>query len=317
MSFDPQIFKQVVAKIKETIQENPRRIPEYVRLAFHDQGTYHKELNKGGGGTVQFMLPGDDNPTGLPHNGGLAEPINILKATIAGFEGVSLADTIQLAGATAIKVAGGPSIPIKWGRTDHPQETAQEIIDFYKGKYGNNAMSFILPKPNHVKELETFYVDKFGFDVVKVVVMNGAHTLGGVKRDVFKYTGTDKPNPDFLTWTATPFQFNNEYYKNVRDLGWESTFRESDGELKSLIWVDSLKEETPKKDKELILLETDFVQRLNIRNVEEEIAGKWKETVNLFANDQDEFFRQFAEVFKQISEFGWEDKLQDLIEVEE
>merc|ERR1712151_749665 len=92
--------------------------PIFVRLAWHDSGTYHKEITSfpecGGANGSIIHQPEIDRGA----NNGLTKAVRFLAPFKEKYPAVSWADLIQMASACAIQVAGGPVIPMKYGRKD-------------------------------------------------------------------------------------------------------------------------------------------------------------------------------------------------------
>ncbi|KAH0740756.1 hypothetical protein KY290_033799 [Solanum tuberosum] len=86
-----------------------------LRLVFHDAGTFEIDEKTGGmNGSIVYELD-------RPENKGLKKSLKILdkaKSQIDLVQSVSWADIIALAGAEAVSLCGGPSIPIQLGRID-------------------------------------------------------------------------------------------------------------------------------------------------------------------------------------------------------
>ncbi|KAG1369934.1 putative L-ascorbate peroxidase 6, chloroplastic/mitochondrial [Cocos nucifera] len=92
--------------------------PILVRLGWHDAGTYDKNIAEwpqcgGANGSLRFEIE-------LKHaaNAGLVNALKLLQPIKDKYSGVTYADLFQLASATAIEEAGGPKIPMKYGRVD-------------------------------------------------------------------------------------------------------------------------------------------------------------------------------------------------------
>jgi len=273
--------------------------PPFLRLAFHDFGTFHLEHGKGGGGgTVRFLLPDGKKPDELlclPQNAGLIGTIKLLEPIQKDFN-ISWADLFVFAGVVAVKTLGGPSIPFKSGRVDWEQKDSVELMNFYKDKYSSEVPNWklmVLPKPNHAELLVKFYKEKYGFGIREIVTFNGAHTVGG----------TTFPDGVHRTWTTTPQKFTNAYYTGLFNLQWgaQNTLAAHDDDKgdagNRLIWRDG-------KDNKLVLLETDFVQRTNLR-VENEVFVEMRNIAKEYAASESAFFTNFVEVFAKASELGW------------
>jgi L-ascorbate peroxidase len=93
------------------------KAPAVLRLAFHDAGTYRVSDGLGGAnGSILYEL---DRPESFGLKRGLRpvqDALEALRGTPAA--GLSLADLIQLAGAHAVAVTGGPLIRVPLGRLD-------------------------------------------------------------------------------------------------------------------------------------------------------------------------------------------------------
>jgi L-ascorbate peroxidase len=89
-----------------------------VRLGWHDAGTYDKNITEwpkcgGANGSLRFGVE-------LVHaaNKGLLKALFLVIPIKSKYAGVTYADIFQLASATAIEEAGGPKIPMIYGRAD-------------------------------------------------------------------------------------------------------------------------------------------------------------------------------------------------------
>jgi L-ascorbate peroxidase len=89
--------------------------PLFVRLAWHDSGTYDDSLKdqewpKAGGaiGSIRFKPE-------IQHgaNAGLASAVELLEPVKAKFPDMSYSDIFQMASARSIELAGGPKIDMK------------------------------------------------------------------------------------------------------------------------------------------------------------------------------------------------------------
>ncbi|KAF0888395.1 hypothetical protein E2562_014213 [Oryza meyeriana var. granulata] len=92
--------------------------PILVRLGWHDAGTYDKNITEwpkcgGANGSLRFEIE-------LKHaaNAGLVNALKLIQPIKDKYAGVTYADLFQLASATAIEEAGGPKIPMIYGRLD-------------------------------------------------------------------------------------------------------------------------------------------------------------------------------------------------------
>ena len=92
--------------------------PIFIRLAWHDSGTYDSKTKKGGAnGSIRFMPE-----IGHGANAGLQKALDLLKPIKEKYDILSWADIIQMASALSVEHAGGPKIAMKYGRVDVPDE---------------------------------------------------------------------------------------------------------------------------------------------------------------------------------------------------
>jgi catalase (peroxidase I) len=79
---------------------------------------------------------------------GLVDALNLLKDIADSHRGVSYADLFQMASGVAIQLAGGPHIPLRYGRkdVDVPEGCAPEGRLPGRNKENKNLSSFVLLK---------------------------------------------------------------------------------------------------------------------------------------------------------------------------
>lgn len=130
----------------------------------------------------------------VKYNGGLSKAIVILEKIKIKYDRVSWADLIQMAGAVAVELAGGPAISMVYGRKDCLQGDGYKINVSTKVSAASLLslyLQFVLqirhcpaacaPFPDassspdiHIRNL--FY--RLGFTNQEAVALLGAHTLG-------------------------------------------------------------------------------------------------------------------------------------------
>ncbi|RZC54410.1 hypothetical protein C5167_013265 [Papaver somniferum] len=124
---DPDQLKSAREDIKQLLKTTFCH-PIMIRLGWHDAGTYNKDIQEfpqrgGANGSLRFDVE-------LKHgaNAGLVNALKLLQPIKEKYPGVTYADLFQLASATAIEDAGGPKIPMKYGRVDVsvPDECPEE-----------------------------------------------------------------------------------------------------------------------------------------------------------------------------------------------
>lgn len=199
--------------------------PILVRLAWHDSGTYNKGLAgkewPNAGGAIGSIIT--DHEINAGPNAGLKKAYtSYLKPIKEAVPGVSWADLIQLASATAIEVEGGPKIPMKYGRVDGTPTELQ-------------APPFGLPDafPSDPVEHLKFVFYKYNMDDKDIVALSGAHTLGRAFKDrsgtveegsmgpFTEYTKRGCPmmanslTPGGRSWTKNWTKFDNSYFTEL------------------------------------------------------------------------------------------------------
>lgn len=147
--------------------------PILVRLAWHDAGTFDQSVptwpNCGGAnGSIRF-----DPEMNHGANAGLKKGIGYLAPFHEKYPLISWADLIQLAGATAIECAGGPKIPMRYGRVDvkGPEECAVE------GNLPAAEPPFEDGSADAAAHLRAVF-GRMGFNDQEIVALSGAHTIG-------------------------------------------------------------------------------------------------------------------------------------------
>ncbi|KAJ9189575.1 hypothetical protein P3X46_000849 [Hevea brasiliensis] len=213
--------------------------PIMLRLAWHDAGTYDKNIKTGGpNGSIR-------NEEEYTHgsNNGLKIAIDFCEEVKAKHPKITYADLYQLAGVVAVEVTGGPSIDFVPGRKDSkvsPEEG--RLPDAKKG-------------PRHLRDI--FY--RMGLSDKDIVALSGGHTLGRAHPE---RSGFDGP------WTKEPLKFDNSYF------------------------VELLKGET----EGLLKLPTDIALLQD---------PGFRPYVELYAKDEEAFFRDYAVSHKKLSELGF------------
>ncbi|KAK6938385.1 hem peroxidase [Dillenia turbinata] len=199
---DPDQLKSAKEDIKELLKTTFCH-PILVRLGWHDSGTYDKNIEEwpkrgGANGSLRFDIE-------LKHaaNAGLVNALKLLQPIKDKYSGLTYADLFQLASATAVEEAGGPKIPMKYGRVDvsGPEQCPEE------GKLPDAGP----PSPSeHLRE--------------EIVALSGAHTLGrsrpersGWGKPETKYTKDGPGAPGGQSWTVQWLKFDNSYFKDIKE----------------------------------------------------------------------------------------------------
>ncbi|CAI9115412.1 OLC1v1016312C2 [Oldenlandia corymbosa var. corymbosa] len=232
---DPEQLKKAREEIKELLRTKYCH-PIMVRLGWHDAGTYNKNIEEwpqrgGANGSLRFeielkhaanagtfplcnfILPILVSCFLIRWNAGLVNALKLLQPIKDKYSGVTYADLFQLASATAIEEAGGPKIPMKYGRVDVdvPDQCPEE------GRLPDAGP----PSPAaHLRDV--FY--RMGLNDEEIVALSGAHTLGrsrpersGWGKPETKYTKDGPGNPGGQSWTVQWLKFDNSYFKDIKE----------------------------------------------------------------------------------------------------
>ncbi|KAL3138500.1 putative L-ascorbate peroxidase 7, chloroplastic, variant 2 [Trebouxia sp. C0010 RCD-2024] len=228
--------------------------PILVRVAWHDSGTYDKDIAEfpqrgGANGSIRFypeithaanagifictqrakvwlkeatvfLEPRATSGATLrlAYTAGLPVAVKLLKKVADKYDGVSYADLFQMASAQAIELAGGPHIPLRYGRTD--AATEEECAPEGRLPDGEGPFPGGVTEPgDHLRKI--FY--RMGLNDQEIVALSGAHTLGRVRKDrsgfgkeKTKYTEKGPGTPGGTSWTIEWLKFDNSYFKDVK-----------------------------------------------------------------------------------------------------
>ena len=159
--------------------------PIMVRLAWHDSGTFDKNIQepwpKAGGAIASIRFEPE-----IKHgaNAGLINAIKLLEPVKEAFPAVSYSDIFQMASCRAIENAGGPKIGVKYGRVDadskeqcSPEGNLPDAEPGQEGKFGGaggTASTEDATADGHLRKV--FY--RMGFNDEEIVALSGAHTFG-------------------------------------------------------------------------------------------------------------------------------------------
>nr|XP_010324973.1 putative L-ascorbate peroxidase 6 isoform X4 [Solanum lycopersicum] len=185
---------QVREEIRKVLSKS--KAAGVLRLVFHDAGTFEIDEKTGGmNGSIVYELD-------RPENKGLKKSLKILdkaKSQIDLVQSVSWADIIALAGAEAVSLCGGPSIPIQLGRID-------SMVQDPEGKLPEESLDAI--------SLKQCFERSFPI-TQELVALSGAHTLGS-------------------KGFGNPTVFDNEYFKILMEKPWLSS-----GSMTSMVGLPS------------------------------------------------------------------------------
>lgn len=198
-------------------------------------------------------------------NAGLSTVTALLEKVKLSNPGISYADLYILAGIVAIEKMGGPKITFNPGRTDEPNG----VKCTPNGRLPDADKGSKEATIQHIREV--FY--RQGFNDREIVALLGAHSMGHCHADRSGYVGP---------WTKAPTMFSNEYFRELLTNTWT---------LKK--WKGPEQYEDPSG--ELMMLPSDMALIWD---------PKFKEYVELYAKDEELWFKDFAKAFQKLTENG-------------
>eukprot|EP00586_Coscinodiscus_wailesii_P016581 CAMPEP_0172499860 /NCGR_PEP_ID=MMETSP1066-20121228/132009_1 /TAXON_ID=671091 /ORGANISM="Coscinodiscus wailesii, Strain CCMP2513" /LENGTH=315 /DNA_ID=CAMNT_0013273831 /DNA_START=57 /DNA_END=1001 /DNA_ORIENTATION=+ len=240
----------------------------FVRLAWHSSGTYSKVDGSGGSNGARQRF----NPeASMGANAGLHVARDALEKVKEKHPEISYGDLYTLAGVVAVEEAGGPVIPHRLGRVDMDSgETSPpdgRLPDADKGSSKSTT--------SHVREI--FY--RMGFNDQEIVALLGAHAVGRCHTEASGYWGP---------WNFSENTFSNEYFRLLLEERWSPKTTHNG---KPWTGPDQFEDSTG----QIMMLPSDMVL---IHDPE------FKKYVELYAKDEDAFFRDFAKAFAKLLELG-------------
>jgi L-ascorbate peroxidase len=266
--------------------------PVFVRLAWHDSGTYDVNIPtfpEAGGAIGSIRFSPEINHGA---NAGLAGAVKLLEPVKESYPGVSYADIFQMASARAIALAGGPVIDMRYGRVDatgpemcSPEGNLPDAEAGPDGKFGGPGGTASTEDASvewHLRKV--FY--RMGLGDEEIVALSGAHTFGrayadrsGLGAEKTKFTDgsgvkladgsiTTAYTPGGSSWVQDWLVFDNSYFTTIDDAS---------------------------TDDELLKLTSDKILFKD--------AG-FKPYATKFAKSQEDFFASYAKAHKALSELG-------------
>lgn len=202
---------------------------------------------------------------GDPANAGLQHARVFLEPIKEKYPDLTYADLWTLAGVVAIKEMGGPDIPWKAGRTDYVDDSKNPP----RGRLPDASQGI-----DHLRHI----FGRMGFSDKEIVALSGAHNLGRCHTDRSGFEGA---------WVNNPTRFSNTYFKLMLTRKWvPKTLKNG---VKQFVYYDEDAEE------ELMMLPTDLALLSD---------PAFKKYVEIYAKDQETFFKDFSDVFDKLMELG-------------
>lgn len=240
----------------------------FIRLAWHCSGTYNATTGQGGSNGARMRF---DPEASAGANAGLDVARSALEQVKSKFPEMSYADLYTYAGVVAVEEAGGPKIPFKTGRIDMSSgDTSPSPIGLPDADKGSRVATI-----QHVRDV--FY--RMGLTDQEIVALLGAHAMGRCHTDRSGYWGP---------WTNAETTFSNEYFRLLLEERWSP---KTTHQGKPWTGPDQFEDQTGS----LMMLPSDVVL------IADPAFKKW---VEIYAKDEDRFFKDFAKAFAKLLELG-------------
>jgi cytochrome c peroxidase len=240
-----------------------------IRLAWHCSGTYSQFDGTGGSNGAKIRF---DPEASWGANAGLKVARDALEPVKAQFPDWTYADLYTYAGVVAVEEAGGPNIPFRIGRTDDADgSTSPDTVRLPDADKGSRVMTI-----QHVRDV--FY--RMGFTDRDIVALLGAHAMGRCHTDRSGYWGP---------WTRAESTFSNEYYRLLLQEKWTPKLTHN-----GKPWTGPDQYEDVSTG-QLMMLPSDLAL------IQDPDFLKY---VELYAKDEDQFFKDFANAFAKLLELG-------------
>lgn len=256
--------------------------PLFLRLAWHSSGTYSKKNESGGsnGATMRFSPEKDD-----PDNAGLEWARHFLEPIKKMHPVISYADLWTLAGVVAVETMGGNKVSWNPGRADKNDEECglYRTDSKFEDSFTKN---FIVPEPGLLPMASGNYghvravFQRMGFTDQETVALIGSHCVGKCHYKRSGYEGQ---------WTETPTIFCNSYFKSLLERDWK------------LSTINGIQQHRDPNDEEgkLLMLTTDLALLKD---------AKYRAFVEMYANDNDLWMKDFSDAFAKLLELGMKRK---------
>jgi cytochrome c peroxidase len=213
--------------------------------------------------------------------------------------GISYGDLWTLAGATAVEMMGGPEVPWRAGRKDLDQTQIKALPE---GRLPNADMGCPTASNSHVRDI----FGRMGFNDRETVALLGAHSTGRCHTEGILsccYHFMFLPLTSFLfsffsyfatasgywgPWTNAESTFSNEFFRLLLEEKWTAK-KTHNGQP----WKGPMQFETSSGAIMMLPADLWLVEDPEFRKV-----------VELYAKDEQAFFKDFAAAFGKLLELG-------------
>lgn len=213
----------------------------------------------------QHYLASYGNNAGLDSARAALEPIK------KKFPDMTYADLYTYVGVVAVEESGGPTIPFRLGREDFPDGSKSDPND----RLPNATMGAFKKTTDHVRAV----LGRMGFNDREIVALLGAHAMGRCHTTRSGFWGP---------WTNAETTFSNEYYRLLVEERWTPKVTHN-----GKAWTGPDQFEDPSG--KLMMLPSDMIL------VSDPTFRKY---VEMYAKDEDLFFKDFATAFAKLLELG-------------
>lgn len=240
----------------------------FIRLAWHCSGSYRKSDNSGGSNGAMMRFKPEAN---YGNNAGLDLARAALEPIKAKHPEMSYADLYTYVGVVAVEESGGPTVPFRLGREDFLDGSKSDPND----RLPNATMGSFKKTTDHVRAI----LGRMGFNDREIVALLGAHAMGRCHTTRSGFWGP---------WTNAETTFSNEYYRLLVEERWTPKVTHNG---KPWTGPDQFEDPTGK----LMMLPSDMV-----------LIGdpEFRKYVEMYAKDEDLFFKDFAMAFAKLLELG-------------
>jgi cytochrome c peroxidase len=177
---------------------------------------------------------------------------------------ISYGDLYTLAGVVAIEEMDGPKVSWRPGRKDADPSKCSP-----DGRLPDADKGEPKATAQHVRDI--FY--RMGFNDREIVALIGAHAVGRCHKENSGYEGP---------WTRMPTTFTNEFYRELLETKWDKKK-----------WNGKLQYADPRDEVMMLPADLIFIQ-----------DAEFRKYVELYAKDQDVWFKDFAQAFQKLEELG-------------
>ncbi|KEG11463.1 putative ascorbate-dependent peroxidase [Trypanosoma grayi] len=186
----PFDIKALRNDIEDIISNDMSKGPLFVRLAWHEAGSWDKRKKDGSPNSASMRFQPECDYAG---NKGLDKARNTLEPLKKKYPGISYADLWSYAAVVSIEAMGGPAVPWRWGRVDAKDGSACGP----DGRLPDAAKT-----QDHVREVFT----RLGFNDEETVALIGAHTCGECHPENTGFVGP---------WTHDKYGFDNSLFTEL------------------------------------------------------------------------------------------------------